>query len=112
MSKKITNKFSIVFLCFILSFYSTGQSKDNIDNFIIQTWIENVPILSSLIENKRDVVEFDSSNGKIISISFDTNCSWSQRQFCKNSLRRRLWPQKRPGLKAMAHHCGICLEVN
>ena len=72
MSKKITNKFSIVFLCFILSFYSTGQSKDNIDNFIIQTWIENVPILSSLIENKRDVVEFDSSNGKIISITFNT----------------------------------------
>ena len=25
-----------------------------------------------LIENKRDVVEFDSSNGKIISISFST----------------------------------------
>ena len=72
MSKKITNKFSIVFLCFILSFYSTSQSADNIDNFKIQNWIENIPILSSLIENKRDVVEFDSSNGKIISISFNT----------------------------------------
>ena len=59
-------------LCFILSFYSTSQSADNIDNFKIQNWIENIPILSSLIENKRDVVEFDSSNGKIISISFDT----------------------------------------
>ena len=72
MSKKLTNKFSIVLLCFILSFYSTSQSADNIDNFKIQNWIENIPILSSLIENKRDVVEFDSSNGKIISISFDT----------------------------------------
>ena len=71
MSKKLTNKFSFVLLCFILSFYSTSQSADNIDNFKIQNWIENIPILSSLIENKKDVVEFDSSNGKIISISFD-----------------------------------------
>ena len=71
MSKKLTNKFSFVLLCFILSFYSTSQSAENIDNFKIQNWIENIPILSSLIENKRDVVEFDSSNGKIISISFD-----------------------------------------
>ena len=41
-------------------------------NFKIQNWIENIPILSSLIENRKDVVEFDSSNGKIISISFYT----------------------------------------
>ena len=71
MSKKLTNKFSFFLLCFILSSYSTSQSADNIDNFKIQNWIENIPILSSLIENKRDVVEFDSSNGKIISISFN-----------------------------------------
>ena len=71
MSKKLTNKFSFFLLYFILSFYSTSQSANNIDNFTIQNWIENIPILSSLIENKRDVVEFDSSNGKIISISFD-----------------------------------------
>ena len=72
MSKKLTNRFSFFLLCFILSFYSTSQSADNIDNFKIENWIENIPILSSLIENKRDVVEFDSSNGKIISISFDS----------------------------------------
>ena len=72
MSKKLKNKFSFVLLCFILSFYSTSQSADNMDNFKIQNWIENIPILSSLIENRRDVVEFDSSNGKIISISFNT----------------------------------------
>ena len=71
MSKKLKNKFSYILLCFTLSFYSTSQSADNIDNFKIQNWIENIPILSILIENKRDVVEFDSSNGKIISISFD-----------------------------------------
>ena len=72
MSKKLINKFSFFLLCFILSSYSTSQSSDNIDKFKIQNWIENIPILSSLIENKRDVVEFDSSNGKIISISFNT----------------------------------------
>ena len=72
MSKKLTNKFRFFLLSFILSFYSTSQSAENIDNFKIQNWIENIPILSSLIENKRDVVEFDSSNGKIISISFNT----------------------------------------
>ena len=72
MSKKLTNKFSFFLLCFILLFYSTSQSADYNDNFKIQNWIENIPILSSLIENKRDVVEFDSSNGKIISISIDS----------------------------------------
>jgi hypothetical protein len=72
MSKKLINKFRFFLLCFILLFYSTSQSAENIDNFKIQNWIENIPILSSLIENKRDVVEFDSSTGKIISISFDT----------------------------------------
>ena len=69
MSKKLTNKLSLCLLCIILSFHSTSQSADNIDNLKIQNWIENIPILSSLIENKRDVVEFDSSNGKIISFS-------------------------------------------
>ena len=72
MSKKLTSKFSFFLLCFIVSFYSISQSADNSDNFKIQNWIENIPILPNLIENKRDVVEFDSSNGKIISISFDT----------------------------------------
>ena len=93
MSKKLTNKFSFFLLCFILSFYSTSQSADNIDNFKIQNWIENIPILSSLIENKRDVVEFDSSNGKIISISFDTK-NLSKKQifsFYSNFFEEKKW---------------------
>ena len=93
MSKKLTNKFSFFLLCFILSFYSTSQSADNIDNFKIQNWIENIPILSSLIENKRDVVEFDSSNGKIISISFDTK-NLSKKQifsFYNNFFEEKKW---------------------
>ena len=93
MSKKITNKFSIFFLFFVLLFYSRSQSADNIDNFKIQNWIENIPILSSLIENKRDVVEFDSSNGKIISISFDTK-NLSKKQifsFYSNFFEEKKW---------------------
>ena len=93
MSKKLTNKFSFFLLCFILSFYSSSQSADNIDNFKIQNWIENIPILSSLIENKRDVVEFDSSNGKIISISFDIK-SLSKKQifsFYSNFFEEKKW---------------------
>ena len=72
MSKNLTNKFSFLLICFILLFYSTSQSSEKVDELKIQKWIENIPILSSLIENKTDVVEFDSSNGKIISISFNT----------------------------------------
>ena len=93
MSKKLINKFSFFLLCFILSFYSTSQSADNIDNFKIQNWIENIPILSSLIENKRDVVEFDSSNGKIISISFDKK-NLSKKQifsFYSNFFEEKKW---------------------
>ena len=93
MSKKLINKFSFFLLCFILSFYSTSQSSDNIDKFKIQNWIENIPILSSLIENKRDVVEFDSSNGKIISISFDTK-NLSKKQifsFYSNFFEEKKW---------------------
>ena len=96
MSKKLINKFSFFLLCFILSFYSTSQSADNIDNFKIQNWIENIPILSSLIENKRDVVEFDSSNGKIISISFDTK-NLSKKQiysFYSNFFEEKKWQKK------------------
>ena len=93
MSKKLTSKFSYVLLCFILSFYSTSQSADNMDNFKNQNWIENIPILSSLIENRKDVVEFDSSNGKIISISFDTK-NLSKKQifsFYSNFFEEKKW---------------------
>ena len=93
MSKKLINKFSFFLLCFILSFNSTSQSADNIDNLKIQNWIENIPILSTLIENKRDVVEFDSSNGKIISISFDKK-NLSKKQifsFYSNFFEEKKW---------------------
>ena len=93
MSKILTNKLNLFLFCFIFSFYSISQSADNIDNFKFQNWIENIPILSSLIENKRDVVEFDSSNGKIISISFDIK-SLSKKQifsFYSNFFEEKKW---------------------
>ena len=97
MSKKLINKFSFFLLCFILSFHSISQSSDNINKFKIQNWIENIPILSSLIENKRDVVEFDSSDGKIISISFDVK-NLSKKQifsFYSNFFEEKKWKKNK-----------------
>ena len=70
MSKKLIIKLNFFLLSFILISYSVCHSSEKVDYFKTQNLIENIPILSSLIENKKDVIEFDSSNGKIISISF------------------------------------------
>ena len=93
MSKIIINKLYLYLLCFILSFHSTSQSYGKVDNFKIQNWIEDIPFLTSLIENKRDVVEFDSSNGKIISISFNIE-NLSKKQiflFYRNYFEEKKW---------------------
>ena len=93
MSKKLTNKLSFLLICFILLFYNTSKSSEKVDNFKIHNWVENIPILSILIKNKRDVVEFDSSNGKIISISFDVN-NFSKKQiflFYKEFFEEKKW---------------------
>ena len=93
MSKKLTNKLSFLLICFILLFYNTSKSSEKFDNFKIHNWVENIPILSILIKNKRDVVEFDSSNGKIISISFDVN-NFSKKQiflFYKEFFEEKKW---------------------
>ena len=93
MPKKLINKVRFFLISFILSLYSTSQSYGKVDNFKIQNWIEDIPFLISLIENKRDVVEFDSSNGKIISISFNTE-NLSKKQiflFYKNYFEEKKW---------------------
>ena len=69
---EMSKKLSFFLLCFIISFHSFSQSSEKLDKVKIENWIEDIPILNSLVENKRDVVEFDSSNGKIISILFDS----------------------------------------
>ena len=100
MSKKLINKLAIFIFCFTLSFYSIIQSpsrsSEKVDNFKIQNWIEDIPILPSLIESKRDVVEFDSSNGKIISISFDIK-SLSEKQihsFYREFFKEKKWKKE------------------
>ena len=93
LSKRQIFKISFLLFCFILSFHPTSQSSAKVDNFKIQSLIEGVPILSSLIENKRDVVEFDSSNGKIISISFNIK-NLSQKQifsFYRDFFEEKNW---------------------
>ena len=71
MSKKIISNFYILLLFFVLLFYSISKSYAKADNFKNQNFIEEIPFSQNLIESKIDAVEFDSSNGKIISISFD-----------------------------------------
>ena len=71
LSKKLIHKLRFFLICFLLPFCTFSQSFGKLDNIKIQNWIEDIPILPILIENRRDIVEFDSSNGKIISISFD-----------------------------------------
>ena len=65
---KIVKDF-LIFFIIILSFLNHSFSHDN--NFKINNWIEGIPIFSNLIESKKDVIEFDSSSGKIITITFD-----------------------------------------
>ena len=72
MSKKLISNFYFSLLFFVLLFYSITKSSTKADNFKNQNFIEEIPFSQNLIENKIDAVEFDSSNGKIISISFDT----------------------------------------
>ena len=93
MSKKLINKLSFFLLCSLLLFYSISQASEEIDSSKIQNWIEDIPILPSLIRNKRDVVEFDSSSGKIITISFDDK-SLSKKKiysFYRNFFQKKNW---------------------
>ena len=71
MSKKLISNFYFLLLCFVLLFYLISKSYAKADNFKNQNFIEEIPFSQNLIQNKIDAVEFDSSNGKIISISFD-----------------------------------------
>ena len=71
MSKKLISNFYFLLLCFFLLFCSISKSYTKADNFKNQNFIEEIPFSQNLIENKIDAVEFDSSNGKIILISFD-----------------------------------------
>ena len=96
MPKKLINKSFFFLLSFILSLYLTSQSYGKVENFKIHNWIEDIPILTSLIQNKKDVVEFDSSNGKIISISFNVeNLSKNQIYlFYKNYFKEKKWTKE------------------
>ena len=71
MSKNLISSFYFLLLFFVLLFYSIIKSYAKADNLKNQNLIEEIPFSQNLIENKIDAVEFDSSNGKIILISFD-----------------------------------------
>ena len=93
MSKKLISNFYFLLLCFVLLFYSISKSYAKADNFKNQNFIEEIPFSQNLIENKIDVVEFDSSNGKIISISFDIK-NLSKKQifsFYRDFFEKKKW---------------------
>ena len=97
VSKKLINKLSFAFLFFILSSQSISQSFEKVNEDKIENWIEDIPILNSLVKTKRDVVEFDSSNGKIISILFDSK-SLSKNQifsFYKDFFEENKWEKQK-----------------
>ena len=71
MPKKLISNFYFLLLFCVLLSYSTSEFYAKADNFKNQNFIEEIPFSQNLIENKIDAVEFDSSIGKIISISFD-----------------------------------------
>ena len=50
MSKKLINVLSCILLLFILSFQSISQSSETLDKVQIENWIEDVPILNSLVK--------------------------------------------------------------
>ena len=93
MSKKLINIFYFLLLCFVLLFYSISKSYAKADNFKNQNFIEEIPFPQKLIKNKIDAVEFDSSNGKIILISFDIkNLSKNQIfSFYRDFFKEKKW---------------------
>ena len=93
MSKTLIYKLNFFLLLFILSFHSISQSSEKVANFKIENWIEGLPVLKSLVDNKKDVVEFDSSNGKIISIAFSSNNVQIEQiiSFYKNYFKNNNW---------------------
>ena len=51
-----------------LFFYVANSHAKKFSDLI---WIEEIPIFSDIIVNKKDAIEFDSSDGKIIIIQVD-----------------------------------------
>ncbi len=72
MSKKIISNINFFLFFFTLLFFFGSKSFGKVEKLQIENWIEDIPILTTLIGKKIDVVEFDSSNGKIISIFVDS----------------------------------------
>ena len=93
MSKKLISNFYFLLLCFFILIYSISKPYLKADNFKNQNFIEEIPFSQNLIENKIDAVEFDSSNGKIISISFDVK-NLSKKQifsFYRDFFKEKKW---------------------
>ena len=93
LSKRLTNTLGILILVFISLILSTKNSLTNDSNLKIFGLIEEIPILSDLVPNKSDVVEFDSLNGKIITIVFDSRLVSKPKiySFYENYFKQERW---------------------
>ena len=62
-------------------------------------WIEDIPIFSKVIINKKDAIEFDSSDGKIIIIHIDSNKSLKSElfKFYNKFFKDHKWINKKKG---------------
>ena len=93
LSKKLKILLSLVSLVFILFSLTTKNSLSNDNNLKIIALIEEIPILSDLVPNKSDVVEFDSLNGKIITMVFDIRLISKSKiySFYENYFKQERW---------------------
>ena len=93
LSKKLKIILSVMTLVFILFILTIKNSLSNDNNLKIITLIEEIPILSNLVPNKSDVVEFDSLNGKIITMVFDIRLVSKSKiySFYENYFKQERW---------------------
>ena len=99
LSKKLINTFSVLILISIFFILTTKNSLSNDSNLKIFGVIEDIPILSDLVPNKSDVVEFDSLNGKIITMVFQSRLMSKRKvySFYENYFKQEKWKRINSG---------------
>ena len=87
-------KFKYLLILVILVTNIKDAGSNMFSDFI---WIEDIPIFSKVIINKKDAIEFDSSDGKIIIIHIDSNKSLTSElfKFYNKFFKERKWINKK-----------------
>ena len=87
-------KFKYLLILVILVINIKDARSNKFSDFI---WIEDIPIFSKVIINKKDAIEFDSSDGKIIIIYINSNKSLKSElfKFYNKFFKERKWINKK-----------------